>query len=167
MKKKRATGNNGRTALHNAVIGADILIVRSLLQEDPGIVRVKDRAGQTALHFAVALAVQNKIGTPSSSARKLKVRKYVRIARFLLDNGASATVENKEGKFPGDYLRTHMASIDGELVYRVKMPELSRLLLKAEKGYRSKHKKQRIAEFDKLCKALDKDIDKEIGKKVK
>ena len=161
MAQKYDTDHKGRTALHNAVIRADSPTIRSLLEEHRGIIKAKDKAGNTALHLAVGLAGKNKMKMPCSAVRKRKGRQYVRIARILLDKGASAIVENKQGMYPGDYLRIYggIPSTDGELLRNVKMPALVGILLKAEKGYRSKYKKQRIAAFNKL----DKELDKELG----
>lgn len=79
----RVNKSSGITALHNAVLEENFAMVQHLVKDFEADLHIKDRDGWTPLHAASAVG-------------------DIRIAQFLLDNGAKASILNNQCEFPVD-----------------------------------------------------------------
>ena len=79
----RVNKSSGITALHHAVLEENFAMVQHLVKDFDVDLHIKDRDGWTPLHAASAVG-------------------DIRIAQFLLDNGAKASVLNNQCEFPVD-----------------------------------------------------------------
>ena len=82
IKVNRINKSSGITALHHAVLEENFAMVQHLVKEFSADVQIKDRDGWAPLHAASAVG-------------------NIRIAQFLLDCGAKASVLNNQCEFPG------------------------------------------------------------------
>ena len=79
----RVNKSSGITALHHAVLEENFAMVQHLVKDFEADLHIKDRDGWTPLHAASAVG-------------------NIRIAQFLLDNGAKASTLNNQCEFPVD-----------------------------------------------------------------
>ena len=79
----RVNKSSGITALHHAVLEENFAMVQHLIKDFEADIHVKDRDGWTPLHAASAVG-------------------NIRIAQFLLESGAKASVLNNQCEFPVD-----------------------------------------------------------------
>lgn len=79
----RINKSSGITALHHGVLEENFAMVQHLVKDFDADLHVKDRDGWTPLHAASAVG-------------------NIRIAQFLLENGAKASVLNNQCEFPVD-----------------------------------------------------------------
>ena len=79
----RVNKSSGITALHHAVLEENFAMVQHLVKDFEADVHMKDRDGWTPLHAASAVG-------------------DIRIAQFLLESGAKASVLNNQCEFPVD-----------------------------------------------------------------
>ena len=79
----RVNKSSGITALHHAVLEENFAMVQHLVKDFEADLHIKDRDGWTPLHAASAVG-------------------NIRIAQFLLDNGAKASALNNQCEFPVD-----------------------------------------------------------------
>lgn len=79
----RVNKSSGITALHHAVLEENFALVQHLVKDFKADLHIKDRDGWTPLHAASAVG-------------------NIRIAQFLLDNGAKASILNNQCEFPVD-----------------------------------------------------------------
>ena len=79
----RVNKSSGITALHHAVLEENFAMVQHLVKDFEADIHVKDRDGWTPLHAASAVG-------------------NIRIAQFLLESGAKASVLNNQCEFPVD-----------------------------------------------------------------
>lgn len=79
----RVNKSSGITALHHAVLEENFAVVQHLVKDFEADLHIKDRDGWTPLHAASAVG-------------------NIRIAQFLLDNGAKASILNNQCEFPVD-----------------------------------------------------------------
>lgn len=79
----RVNKSSGITALHHAVLEENFAMVQHLIKDFEADLHIKDRDGWTPLHAASAVG-------------------NIRIAQFLLDNGAKASALNNQCEFPVD-----------------------------------------------------------------
>jgi uncharacterized protein len=91
------TDKNGVTALHHAVRFRSPAAVETLLEHGAAVNQVCKRSGSTPLHRAVT-----STGAPSTAGKNTEARAIIEI---LLRYGADASIENKSGKTPVDYVR--------------------------------------------------------------
>ena len=83
IEVNRINKSSGITALHHAVLEENFAMVQHLVKDFECDIQIKDRDGWTPLHAASAVG-------------------DIRIAQFLLDNGAKASVLNNQCEFPVD-----------------------------------------------------------------
>ena len=83
IQVNRINKSSGITALHHAVLEENFAMVQHLVKEFNADVQIKDRDGWVPLHAASAVG-------------------NIRIAQFLLDCGAKASVLNSQCEFPVD-----------------------------------------------------------------
>lgn len=79
----RVNKSSGITALHHAVLEENFAMVQHLVKDFEADLTIKDRDGWTPLHAASAVG-------------------NIRIAQFLLENGAKASILNNQCEFPVD-----------------------------------------------------------------
>lgn len=79
----RVNKSSGITALHNAVLEENFAMVQHLVKDFEADLHIKDRDGWTPLHAASAVG-------------------DIRVAQFLLENGAKASILNNQCEFPVD-----------------------------------------------------------------
>ena len=79
----RVNKSSGITSLHHAVLEENFAMVQHLIKDFEADIHVKDRDGWTPLHAASAVG-------------------DIRIAQFLLESGAKASVLNNQCEFPVD-----------------------------------------------------------------
>ena len=79
----RVNKSSGITALHHAVLEENFAMVQHLVKDFEADIHAKDRDGWTPLHAASAVG-------------------NIRIAQFLLESGAKASVLNNQCEFPVD-----------------------------------------------------------------
>jgi ankyrin repeat protein len=79
----RVNKSSGITALHHVVLEENFAMVQHLVKDFEADLHVKDRDGWTPLHAASAVG-------------------NIRIAQFLLENGAKASILNNQCEFPVD-----------------------------------------------------------------
>ena len=91
------TDKNGVTPLHHAVRFRNTAAVRVLLEHGARVNQACKRSQSTALHRAVT-----STGAPETAG---KTREALEIIRLLLDAGADASLVNKSGKRPIDYVK--------------------------------------------------------------
>lgn len=91
-----ATDKNGVTALHHAVRFRSPAAVRTLIERGAHVNQACRRNGSTPLHRAVT-----QTGAPGTADRQAEV---LEIIRLLLNAGADASIANKSGKKPADYV---------------------------------------------------------------
>ena len=83
IKVDRVNKSSGITALHHAVLEENFAMVQHLVKDFKADLHIKDRDGWTPLHAASAVG-------------------NIRIAQFLLDSGAKASILNNQCEFPVD-----------------------------------------------------------------
>lgn len=91
-----ATDKNGVTALHHAVRFRSPTAVKVLVEHGANVNQACHRNGSTPLHRAVI-----QTGAPGTAGRTQAARVIVEI---LLAAGADASIRNKSGKRPADYV---------------------------------------------------------------
>ena len=79
----RVNKSSGITALHHAVLEENFAMVQHLVKDFEADLHIKDRDGWTPLHAASAVG-------------------DIRIAQYLLENGAKASILNNQCEFPVD-----------------------------------------------------------------
>lgn len=90
-----AADKNGVTALHHAVRFRNPAAVRTLIQYGAAVNQVCRKSGSTPLHRAVT-----STGAPGTAGKQAEARQIV---EMLLAAGADRSIQNKQGKTPGDY----------------------------------------------------------------
>jgi len=91
------TDKNGVTPLHFAVRFRSPAAVQTLLAHGARVNQVCKRSGSTPLHRAVTTT-----GAPETAGKK---REALQIITLLLKAGADASIPNKNGKRPIDYVK--------------------------------------------------------------
>ena len=91
------TDKNGVTLLHHAVRFRSPAAVEALLRLGAAVNQTCKRSGSTPLHRAVT-----STGAPGTAGKSAQAREIVEI---LLRYGADASIKNKSGKKPADYVR--------------------------------------------------------------
>ena len=92
-----ATDKNGVTALHHAVRFRSPVAVKTLIEHGANVNQVCRRSGSTPLHRAVTTT-----GAPSTAGKRAQ---GLEIIRLLLAAGADASITNKSGRKPSDYVK--------------------------------------------------------------
>lgn len=92
-----ATDKNGVTALHHAVRFRSPVAVKTLLEHGANVNQACRRNGSTPLHRAVT-----QTGAPGTAGKN---KAAVEIIRILMAAGADASIVNKSGKRPADYVK--------------------------------------------------------------
>jgi tankyrase len=90
------TDKNGVTALHHAVRFRSPIAVKTLIEHGANVNQVCRRSGSTPLHRAVT-----STGAPHTAGKQTEAREIVIL---LLAAGADASIQNKRGKKPVDYV---------------------------------------------------------------
>ena len=91
------TDKNGVTLLHHAVRFRSPAAVEALLRLGAAVNQICKRSGSTPLHRAVT-----STGAPGTAGKSAEARQIVEL---LLRYGADASIKNKSGKAPADYVR--------------------------------------------------------------
>lgn len=91
------TDKNGVTPLHHAVRFRSPAAALTLLQHGARVNQACKRSGSTALHRAVT-----STGAPDTAGKR---EEAIQIIKLLMKFGADASVKNKLGKTPADYVR--------------------------------------------------------------
>jgi uncharacterized protein len=91
-----ATDKNGVTALHHAVRFRSPAAVKTLIEFGANVNQACRRNGSTPLHRATT-----QTGAPGMAGRSQAAREII---EFLLAAGADASLKNKLGKRPIDYV---------------------------------------------------------------
>jgi uncharacterized protein len=91
-----ATDKNGVTALHHAVRFRSPTAVAALIENGANVNQACRRNGSTPLHRAVT-----QTGAPGTAGKQSAAAEIIRI---LLAAGADASIRNKSGKTPTDYV---------------------------------------------------------------
>jgi len=91
-----ATDKNGVTALHHAVRFRSPAAVRTLIEQGANVNQACRRTGSTPLHRAVT-----QTGAPGTAGRGKAAREII---QMLVAAGADASLTNKSGRKPADYV---------------------------------------------------------------
>src|SRR3954454_24830537 len=91
-----ATDKNGVTALHHAVRFRSPAVVATLIEFGANVNQPCRRNGSTPLHRAVT-----QTGAPGTAGMAEPAGEIIRV---LLAAGADASISNKSGKMPADYV---------------------------------------------------------------
>jgi uncharacterized protein len=92
-----ATDKNGVTALHHAVRFRNPVAVRTLIEHGANVNQRCRKAGSTPLHRAVT-----QTGAPYTAGKR---EEALEIIRLLMAAGADASITNRLGRKPADYVR--------------------------------------------------------------
>ena len=91
------TDRNGVTALHHAVRFRSPTAVQTLIENGANVNQACKRNGSTPLHRAVT-----QTGAPETAGRGGATKEIIEL---LLAAGADASIKNKLGKRPADYVK--------------------------------------------------------------
>ncbi len=91
------TDQNGVTSLHRAVRFRSLAAAKELLAQGADVNAVDRKSRSTPLHRAVT-----STGAPATASKQAKA---LHLVRLLLEHGADASLRNKSGKFPLDYVK--------------------------------------------------------------
>ena len=92
-----ATDNNGVTALHHAVRFRSSVAVETLIEHGANVNQVCRKSGSTPLHRAVT-----QTGAPGTAGSR---QEALDIIRLLIAAGTDASITNKSGRKPADYVK--------------------------------------------------------------
>lgn len=90
------TDKNGVTPLHHAVRFRSPVAVQTLIERGANVNQACKRSGSTPLHRAVT-----STGAPHTAGKRAEA---LQIIALLMTAGADATLKNKSGKTPLDYV---------------------------------------------------------------
>ncbi len=87
--------SKGRPPFFYAVMYGNMNMIQYLANQNPGVIPMKDKFGNNALHIAMKYA---KESGP--------------IVKFLIDNGVSSQVKNKKGNLPSDIANNRLKHLE-------------------------------------------------------